>query len=198
MRLAVDEAAIRRGWVWPIKPFSPRPSSRQILGNWVVLPEPVSPLTMTTWWRRSASAISWRRPETGSSSGKVTGGSGLRSGGAASAAGSARRGVRPSRPSRPLRPLRSLRGRSCCGFFCGSAPGVVVGALVTDMRPTLYLPRPARSGCRRLPGPWCKLRQPDLALPVMLVGPMVPLCNIQARNLAAGGAQAYAQRRRWL
>jgi hypothetical protein len=48
MRLAVDEAAIRRGWVWPIRPFWPRPSSRQIFGSWVVLPEPVSPLTMMT------------------------------------------------------------------------------------------------------------------------------------------------------
>jgi hypothetical protein len=49
MRLAVDDAAMRRGWVWPIMPFSPRPSSRQIFGSWVVLPEPVSPDTMMTW-----------------------------------------------------------------------------------------------------------------------------------------------------
>jgi hypothetical protein len=58
MRLAVDEAAIRRGWVWPIRPFSPRPSSRQIFGSWVVLPEPVSPQTMMTWFSVSALAIS--------------------------------------------------------------------------------------------------------------------------------------------
>jgi hypothetical protein len=49
MRLAVARAAIRRGWVWPIRPATPRPSVRQILGSWVVLPEPVSPQTMTTW-----------------------------------------------------------------------------------------------------------------------------------------------------
>ena len=42
-------AAIRRGWVWPICPRTPRPSSRQILGSCVVFPEPVSPATMTTW-----------------------------------------------------------------------------------------------------------------------------------------------------
>ncbi len=41
----------RRGWVWPMSPFSPRPSSMQILGNWVVLPEPVSPATITTGGR---------------------------------------------------------------------------------------------------------------------------------------------------
>lgn len=31
---------------------------RQILGIWVVFPEPVSPATMTTWWSRMASAMS--------------------------------------------------------------------------------------------------------------------------------------------
>ena len=35
----------------------PRPSSRQILGIWVVLPEPVSPATITTWWSRIAARI---------------------------------------------------------------------------------------------------------------------------------------------
>src|SRR4051812_41981404 len=84
MRLAVEDAAMRRGWVWPIRPFSPRPSSRQILGSWVVFPEPVSPDTMMTWCARSASAISRRRPDTGSSSGKAMGGSGLRNGAAGS------------------------------------------------------------------------------------------------------------------
>ena len=48
MRAAVERAAIRRGWVWPIRPVDPRPSSRQIFGNCVVLPEPVSPQTITT------------------------------------------------------------------------------------------------------------------------------------------------------
>src|SRR5205823_3626807 len=57
MRSATVRAAIRRGWVWPIWPVTPRPSSRQIFGNWVVLPEPVSPATTTTWWSRMAAAI---------------------------------------------------------------------------------------------------------------------------------------------
>ena len=55
IRAATLRAAIRRGWVWPIS-LTPRPSSRQILGNWVDLPEPVSPQTITTrsprWPRR--------------------------------------------------------------------------------------------------------------------------------------------------
>ena len=51
-------AAIRRGWVWPIWPVTPRPSSRQILGSWVVLPEPVSPAMTTTWWSAITAAIS--------------------------------------------------------------------------------------------------------------------------------------------
>src|SRR6187402_1401065 len=42
-----------------------------ILGSWVVLPEPVSPQTMTTWWAAIAAAISSRRSETGRDSGKV-------------------------------------------------------------------------------------------------------------------------------
>ena len=45
-----------------------------IFGSCVVLPEPVSPQTMTTWCARSACAISSRRGETGSDSGKVIGG----------------------------------------------------------------------------------------------------------------------------
>ncbi|CFE03295.1 Uncharacterised protein [Bordetella pertussis] len=69
MRLATEVAARRRGWVWPIILRRPRPSSRQILGSWVVLPDPVSPLTMTTWWAAMARAISWRRALTGRSSG---------------------------------------------------------------------------------------------------------------------------------
>ena len=69
MRSATLLAAIRRGWVWPIIPVTPRPSSRQILGIWVVLPDPVSPATMTTWWSRTAAAMSSRRALTGSSAG---------------------------------------------------------------------------------------------------------------------------------
>src|SRR3569832_334405 len=92
MRLAVEDAAMRRGCVCPIRPVSPRPSSRQIFGSCVVLPEPVSPDTITTWFFFSASAISCRRPETGNSSGKVIGGSGLRAFTAAAAGRTAREG----------------------------------------------------------------------------------------------------------
>ena len=49
----------------------PRPMASAILGNCVVLPEPVSPQTMTTWWAAIAAVISSRLPETGSDSGKV-------------------------------------------------------------------------------------------------------------------------------
>ena len=38
MRAATVRAAMRRGCVWPISPLTPRLSSRQILGSWVVLP----------------------------------------------------------------------------------------------------------------------------------------------------------------
>ena len=69
MRAATVRAARRRGWVWPIIPRTPRPSSRQILGIWVVFPEPVSPATITTWWSRMAAAMSSRRALTGSSAG---------------------------------------------------------------------------------------------------------------------------------
>src|SRR5438128_2228699 len=31
-------------------PRTPRPTSRQILGSWVLFPEPVSPATITTGW----------------------------------------------------------------------------------------------------------------------------------------------------
>src|SRR5690349_20138291 len=79
MRLATLDAAMRRGWVCPIRrPRSPgpalslpRPMASAILGSWVVLPEPVSPQTMTTWCCAIACAISSRLPETGSDSGKV-------------------------------------------------------------------------------------------------------------------------------
>ena len=69
MRSATVRAASRRGWVWPMVPATPRPSSRQIFGSWVVFPEPVSPATTTTWWSRMAAAISSRRWETGRDSG---------------------------------------------------------------------------------------------------------------------------------
>ena len=58
MRSAIVRAAIRRGCVCPMLS---RPSSRQIFGSCVVLPEPVSPATITTWLSRMARAISSRR-----------------------------------------------------------------------------------------------------------------------------------------
>src|SRR5690349_1889251 len=63
---------MRRGCVCPINPRSPRPAARQIFGSCVVLPEPVSPDTMTTGWSRIICAISPARCEIGSSGGYVT------------------------------------------------------------------------------------------------------------------------------
>src|SRR5918998_953309 len=53
-------------------PFTPRPSSMQILGICVVLPEPVSPATITTWWSRIAAAMSSRRGLKGGAAGVET------------------------------------------------------------------------------------------------------------------------------
>ena len=77
-------------------PRTPRPSSRQILGSWVVLPEPVSPATTTTWWSRIAARMSSLRAVTGSSLGVADRGDRgppLR-----------RPWPRPSRSPRPARP----------------------------------------------------------------------------------------------
>ena len=49
MRAATARAAMRRGCVWPMQPALRRARiSSRILGSCVVLPEPVSPQTMTT------------------------------------------------------------------------------------------------------------------------------------------------------
>ncbi len=71
MRWAMVTAASRRGWVTPTRPLMPRPASRHILGIWVLLPQPVSPETMTTRRRGdlSASTISPARAAIGSSGG---------------------------------------------------------------------------------------------------------------------------------
>ena len=59
MRLAVARAAIRRGWVWPIRPATPAAELEADLGQLGGLcPEPVSPQTITTWWSWIAAAIS--------------------------------------------------------------------------------------------------------------------------------------------
>ena len=55
-RSAIVRAATRRGWVWPISPSTPRPASRQSFGSCVLLPDPVSPATITTWWSRIAAS----------------------------------------------------------------------------------------------------------------------------------------------
>ena len=48
MRAATERAAMRRGWVCPMRPAAPRPMSSAIFGSCVVFPDPVSPHTMTT------------------------------------------------------------------------------------------------------------------------------------------------------
>jgi hypothetical protein len=70
-RRATEVAAIRRGWVQPIRfPSPPRPRANTILGSCVVFPEPVSPQTITTGCFAMAVLISSRQRDTGSSSGK--------------------------------------------------------------------------------------------------------------------------------
>src|SRR5882672_3813001 len=70
MRAATERAAMRRGCVWPIRPALPRPMSSSIFGSWVVLPEPVSPQTMTTGFASIAAQISSRRALIGSAGSK--------------------------------------------------------------------------------------------------------------------------------
>ena len=74
MRAATVRAARRRGWVCAIMPRTPRPAARQALGNWVVLPDPVSPATMTTGCARMHSTISSMWAEIGNSGGYVSAG----------------------------------------------------------------------------------------------------------------------------
>ncbi len=71
IRSASERAAIRRGWVCPIMPRTPRPNFRQIFGSWVDFPDPVSPATMTTWFASMAAIRSSTLALTGSSIGKV-------------------------------------------------------------------------------------------------------------------------------
>ena len=70
-RAATLVAAIRRGWVTPMRPRSrPRPMASAILGSWVVLPLPVAPATITTGCCSMARVRSSTRAEIGSSGGK--------------------------------------------------------------------------------------------------------------------------------
>ena len=97
-RVATERAASRRGCVWPIRPRAPRPRSRQIFGNCVVLPEPVSPQTITTWFFAISSAMSARR--------SLTGRSGWNSG----------RGSLLRRSATAVRDAASRAARSACAF----------------------------------------------------------------------------------
>src|SRR5712671_1414919 len=101
--IATVRAASRRGCVWPICPSTPRPSSRQILGIWVVLPDPVSPAITTTWWSRMTSAMSSLRWLTGSSAGYEIGGIAARRAARAAARAAARSECDLDRPGRPGR-----------------------------------------------------------------------------------------------
>ena len=69
-RSATVTAARRRGCVQTMRrPCAARPSSSAIFGSWVVLPEPVSPQTMTTGLAFMADSISALCSHTGSSGG---------------------------------------------------------------------------------------------------------------------------------
>ena len=74
IRCATVRAAIRLGWVWAIRSL---PASRQIFGSWVVLPDPVSPATTTTWWSRMRDAILGASAEIGSAGSKASRGCGF-------------------------------------------------------------------------------------------------------------------------
>ncbi len=149
MRSATERAAIRRGCVWPIMPVMPRPSSRQILGSWVVFPEPVSPATITTWLSRIAAAISSRRAETGNSSGYVIAGSAARR--ASSSCGEYGRGPRGLLPPRWFLPRprrrRPASRRDDSARSCGregSGVGLAIATIVPDVVPVPYFRRRAR------------------------------------------------------
>ena len=66
---AIVRAATRRGCVCPITPATPRPASRHNFGSWVLLPEPVSSATITTWLSRIVASSSSCRSLIGSESG---------------------------------------------------------------------------------------------------------------------------------
>eukprot|EP00160_Parvularia_atlantis_P013027 Unigene2682_Nuclearia_a/m.8299 Unigene2682_Nuclearia_a/g.8299 ORF Unigene2682_Nuclearia_a/g.8299 Unigene2682_Nuclearia_a/m.8299 type:complete len:460 (-) Unigene2682_Nuclearia_a:363-1742(-) len=67
-RLATDMAATRRGCVHPILPLSAKPSSARYCVICVVLPEPVSPMTTSTWFCAMACTSSERNLKIGSDS----------------------------------------------------------------------------------------------------------------------------------
>ena len=68
-RRATEVAATRRGCVHAILPRSPQPAARHIFGICVVLPEPVSPASTSTWCFCSRPMISSARALIGSSGG---------------------------------------------------------------------------------------------------------------------------------
>jgi hypothetical protein len=71
MRSATDRAAMRRGWVWPIRPEMPRAQFEADLGDLGGLARPGLAGDDHDLVSRMAAAISARRAETGSSSGYV-------------------------------------------------------------------------------------------------------------------------------
>mmetsp|Transcript_18673 Transcript_18673/g.46478 ORF Transcript_18673/g.46478 Transcript_18673/m.46478 type:complete len:204 (-) Transcript_18673:596-1207(-) len=65
-RLATDMAATRRGCVHPMRPLDVYPLSARYCVIWVVLPEPVSPITTSTWlsvtaWMSSSRSLKMGR-----------------------------------------------------------------------------------------------------------------------------------------
>ena len=103
-RAATLDAAIRRGCVQPMRPSRPRPIARQSFGSCVVLPEPVSPATITTWCSAIAVASSSVCAEIGSSVGNRTEGSSCTT---APTLGPRRPAPPPRRPSRAPAPARA-------------------------------------------------------------------------------------------
>src|SRR5690606_11643427 len=137
IRRATDVAAIRRGWVWPIRPRRPCPASAQILGSWVVLPEPVSPLTITTGERCNASMISSRAALTGSSAGSSNSGSASGTYGARTSA--IRCGPPPVAGRRPDR--RFFGGRAVASGCVGMARNYN-RCMNDELPPALHAPGP--------------------------------------------------------
>src|SRR5258708_35095806 len=89
----------------------PRPMARQIFGSWVVLPEPVSPQTMTTWFEEIAFAISSRFTQIGSSGGNSGRGASARR--RSISAGENPIGVRSRRPRHSLFAAEQALGGTC-------------------------------------------------------------------------------------
>ncbi len=147
-------------------PLAPRPSSRHIFGSWVVLPEPVSPATTTTWWSRSAARMSSRRSTTGRCSGYLSrAGSTASTGWAGMAPRIGRRRPAPRPVIRCHRTLPPPSGRPVPDF---AAPV----AATSSVAPAAYI----RCACRPV-----GRREP----PVVEEGPVDPLPRRRVAPTAA-------------